>query len=150
MMIDWSGELEAFDTDGRVKPAIKEEASRVVWVDGKPWNAFFNGSTDGPWSIRNLPEHPTPTQYAPELVERMVALCRMIAGPPLAQGNIVGLATAIVSDLSQEVDPDLLEARRIAAEWDLPIRKGERDTSEVQAVWEAIVRGREIERGAAA
>lgn len=58
-------------------------------------------------------KHP---EYSPELVERMVALTRKIAGPD-AVGECIVEAKTILSELakSKEVDPLLVEAREIAA-----------------------------------
>lgn len=112
------------------------------------------------WTIRNVetrddtvtPEHPTPTQYAPELVERMVATIRILAGcTPCGESEgerlLIVLAQTIVSDLPQEVDPDEEEAsdlvKKLSREGFI---FGNTDQAESVAV-AGIKRGRQLQRG---
>jgi hypothetical protein len=105
----------------------------------------------GPWRVfRSEKEIPA------ELVERMVALVRQIAGPwPLIDHVQRHEARAIAALLPEPVDPDLIEAREIALKYGLPGIMHYRTTNQtrdgacddmlaVQLVLEAIKRGREL------
>lgn len=162
--VDWSRPIEAVHEDGRVMPVTVSGPDDRLWrtnespVDGSS-NVYWN--EDGSdvclrsrWRIRNIPEHPTPTQYAPELVERMVAFVRQCARGFYYAGvnedaasayEIVRGAKSIVSDLPQEIDPDLIEARERLNLSFVP------RTDEAEALALACIkRGRQLERGDAA
>jgi len=158
MTIDWSRPIEAVHRDGRVKSmtlngARDFDSDGVYFTDDIPdpctcnsgW--YANGQNrvpKSPWVIHNVVEHPTPTQYAPELVERMVALAKSVvngSNPALFYEQ----ARSIVSDLPQEVDPDLIEARERLNLSFVP------RTDEAEALALACIkRGRQLERGEAA
>lgn len=89
---------------------------------------------------------------SPELVERMVALVRQCAGQPLhgqALHDVDVEAQSIVAQLPEPIDPDLMEARQIAAFHAGAARdgtmNGEWDNSlYVQNALKGIKRGREL------
>lgn len=104
-------------------------------------------------------------EIAPETVERMVALVRGLSDPQIdARYNLgVSDARAIAALLPEPVDPDLVEARQIAADAIFPtpapngatedqvrlrnaILAGKRDNepAAVGAILKAIKRGREL------
>jgi len=108
--------------------------------------------------VDRVPEHPTPTQYAPELVERAFALLRTMAlACPIGvkamgdgQREAYETARSIVSDLPQEVDPDEEEAAAILEAANF---KRDRDPHYVMILGvakDALARGRQLERGDAA
>jgi len=117
--------------------------------------------TENDYELVSRAEHPTPTQYAPELVERMVALCRSAQKLPkfsYPPGHAIGAffneLDAIVSDLPQEVDPDLILARRSAANIGIDgylwkqIAEGMCDDQPlVLGLKSGIALGRQLERG---
>lgn len=167
--VDWSRPIEAVHEDGRVaaveldpgysQPDNDGEYALRVGPPGHEMSDLVHGDgrstdPDNPWRIRNVPEHPTPTQYAPELVERMVAFVRQCARGFYYAGvnedaasayEIVRGAKSIVSDLPQEIDPDLIEARERLNLSFVP------RTDEAEALALACIkRGRQLERGDAA
>jgi len=103
-----------------------------------------------------------PPPIPPEVVERMVALVRAMAAVPVAtapwgghQLDPFGCARAIVALLPKPVDPDLVEARELAAvaseklshPWAPKIRAGEKDDAPqagVSLALAAIRRGRAL------
>jgi len=136
--VDWSRPIEAVHEDGRVVPAqrLRHDADNT-WPDengqfhvcsnagmfwesnGKPWRA------DRGYRIRNV--QPTTPELDPALWDRMVALVRWMADrydngrsddESVARDAYPWMrdARAIVGDLPKPVDPDLIEARKLAAE----------------------------------
>jgi len=158
--VDWSRPIEAVHEDGRVVavhlggedenpdkqgdhytlPSLNGDAPGIWQRDGTSWM-----NADAGWRVRNVPEHPTPTQYAPELVERMVALMKAMTGKTYMQPEHYEEARSIVSDLPQKVDPDLIEARERLNLSFVPC------TDEAEALALACIkRGRQLERGESA
>lgn len=95
------------------------------------------------------------SEVAPEVVERMVALVRQIGSMTprtTAQDYWFPEAAAIVALLPEPVDPDLIEARKLAFDFagtmgpkPPGILDGEMDDSEaLLALYAAIKRGREL------
>lgn len=91
-----------------------------------------------------------------ELVDRMVALVRDLAGYPAASiYDAIDEAQAIAKALPKPVDPDLIEARNLvectvhwSAQTDRDLASGKNDgTTEMRIALAAIKRGRELERG---
>jgi len=129
VVVDWSGKLEAYHTDGRVvaltydRDADKDghwtdvvksddDAPGIWSEDGKPMIKGWDG-----WRIRNVqPATAIPAVERPsdEVVERMVALVRGMAADDI-YGVRFSEARAITTLLPKPVDPDLIEAREIAA-----------------------------------
>ena len=156
--VDWSRPIEAVHEDGRVMPmAVRGTPNpygpveTTMSPDPKVTNEFWYKDgrdyciTRSAWRIRNIPEHPTPTQYAPELVERMVALCRHAAVS--ASGHTQEEARSILSDLPQEVDPDEAYAEQLILEmgW-----AGEAEIGEAavrRLVAQAYAAGRQLQQG---
>lgn len=120
--IDWTKPVET--TDGL--PCTVESPNRVAinaphqwaqygpgWPAGKSWYFDDDGSSAGMHTIRNVIEQPT----TDPLVERMKALIGwMLLNNPKSteQDGIWDEARAIMAELNP-VDPDLLEARKMAA-----------------------------------
>lgn len=165
MTIDWSKPIEAVHEDGTVSPVSLYNHREWPDADGDwqvrgvgkgQWSYFRADGTHAdercPWRIRNVPEHPTPTQYAPELVELMVKTIRILAdcepcGDNDAERKLIAVARSIVSDLPQEVDPDEVEARRVAEECGWAPAVIEASLAGLKA---ALSRGRQLQRGEAA
>lgn len=164
--VDWSRPIEAVHEDGRVEVATATLRAPdgffwVRWKNNAGWSDCEGacGQDHEGWRIRNVPEHPTPTQYAPELVERMVALCRgmvhttsvsVTVFPSLSSMDHYAIARSILSDLPQEVDPDEQYAEQLIKEmgW-----AGEAEIGEVavrRLVAKAYAAGRQLQRGEAA
>jgi len=171
--VDWSAMIEAVHSDGRIVPVnlvstwrgyeirpILEDEQGAVAIFNRDGTHSWKGKRGRPnigWRIRNVPEHPTPTQYAPELVERMVALCRRAADTSASEdlhGSawcwVAREADLIISDLPQEEDPDDQAAS------DLVIKLsrdgfifGNTDQAESVAM-AGIKLGRQLQRGEAA
>jgi hypothetical protein len=168
--IDWSGELEAVHEDGRVVRVKlsydRPECSRyggytlkigpigglhVYRKDGSSW-------VGGPWRIRNVTPQPTPQAGTkPDVTARMEALVRRMAGEPgrqliAASDGDYAEARAIVALLPEPVDPDLIEARKLAAVWSESQDVSHShyldghmdDSAEVRGMVAAIARGREL------
>jgi hypothetical protein len=104
-------------------------------------------------------------EIAPELVERMAALIRDLHADHLTYAmhdrvqDFVARTAAIVAELPKPVDPDLIEARNLAASrwdredmnsWAQTILSGACDGhTDVTLALTAIKRGRELAGGAA-
>jgi len=178
--VDWNKPLEAVHESGRVvsmRRAINDDGpdsagEYEVYPDHGIEQVFFRA--DGthvdedhggcPWRIRNR----SPDKFAEnaensqplislELQARMVALVRRCADSAMASGDLYTMreATAIVAELPQPVDPDLLEAREVAIAtvgdrdwpqvWAKEVRAGQYDReSRVRVALAAIKRGREL------
>lgn len=107
--------------------------------------------------VSRAPEHPTPTQYAPEMVNRLVAVVRgYVMGScacdygPNKDRSLYAEAAALLSDLPQEVDPDEAYAEQLIREmgW-----AGQAEIGEVavrRLVAQAYAAGRQLQRGEAA
>lgn len=96
---------------------------------------------------------------AQEMLDRLEGLARRIADARVPIGNLILEARAMVAELPPPVDPDLIEAREMAAvrysqrgETQLalvarPYRSGLNDEHwDVQTALAGIKRGRELER----
>jgi hypothetical protein len=173
--IDWSKPIEAVHADGRIvsvetwggvdysgdcvtKPKI--DGVEGIWrSDGTPWGADYSGrETIKHWRLRNTPSA-TPTRTA--LEQRMEDLVRRMADDKWDQsiytGGILAEARAIVAELPEPVDGDLLEARKVFADWylkdgdkkrALQIHAGEYDKAPtLDMIKTALLRGRALERG---
>jgi len=132
--IDWSGELEAVHEDGRVVPVqlksgpdpdgdynvtpAPEGGHNCFRPDGSKWVGKYLKPDTG-WRIRNVTPQPAPqADTKPDVTARMEALVREIAehGPhAFITKYMAEEARAIVALLPEPVDPDLIEAREIAA-----------------------------------
>lgn len=157
--IDWGGELEAYHEDGRVVPVeldkdyenpdssgmytLLDEPSEDGWYvfkgSGKSW---IDDSRSG-WRIRN--RQPTPPTGRLARLEAFVA--RVAQGGLLAVG-FQDEAKALVAELNP-VDPDVLTARRLAAECQIgeyyatAYEEGDKDDSpEILAIVEALRQAR--------
>jgi|GEM_PF-3714249 len=113
--IDWTKPLEAYHPDGRVVEVELEKGVTGPNEDGD-WEIdgfeidehFFGSDGDGVnWRIRNRTTKPA-NSPSPELVERMVAYCRIRAFDGSRE------AKEIMAELEQ-VDPDLELAREVCA-----------------------------------
>jgi len=160
--IDWSAPIEAVHEDGRVV-AVKismgpyagnqYDLTPELPNDDPEGFGHFTFAEDGShhiakWRIRNVATKPVRT--AAEMLGRLEALARRLAAPDQPGVHYVTQmeplreeARAIVAEMTPPVDPDLIEARKIAAE----AEDAPHGTLEDVAL-AAIKRGRELERGA--
>ena len=118
MTIDWSAPLEAYHPDGRVVEVELEKGVTGPDEDGD-WEIdgfeidehFFGSDGDGVnWRIRNRTTKPA-NSPSPELVERMVAYCRIRAFDGSRE------AKEIMSEIEPKLDPDLELAGEVYDEW---------------------------------
>lgn len=128
MAVDWSKPIEAAHEDGRVVPvtfAGDDKADRLPISIRPPVPSreggvaqYFNrdGSRTGNcgWRIRNVQPAATKPAISDELVERAFTLIKeMAATPDHLKGSWTREAAAIVAELPQRVDPDVLAVRKI-------------------------------------
>lgn len=137
MTIDWNAPLEAYHPDGRVVDvefdgSHSEDLYGVTGIGSL--NAFH---TDGrayssDWKIRNRKPADAPS---PELVERMVAYCRIRAFDGSRE------AKEIMSELEPKPDPDLELAIKTWEEASHEFHYGDKQDA-VDAILAAIKRVR--------
>lgn len=121
--IDWSGELEAYNVDGRVVPAKfmchASGGTADVRFDGKDYNALKPAGYIGDgWRIRNVTPQPTPqADTKPDVTARAPCMTISEVREMVAKGEDAVIATMLERDyaLPEPVDPDLIEAREIVA-----------------------------------
>ena len=174
--IDWSKPIEAVHVDGRVKPMIlspewagacdfKTTESPDEYNSNSYWHkSGANGFVRSPWTIRNVAPA-TPTRTALEQLEKYEGLLRRLAECSASLGEpgepvrkLVVEARAIVAELPEVADGDLLEARNVVMqvhkdrgymnEDRAALDAGEYDNDQpVLIAVAAIKRGRALERG---
>lgn len=165
--VDWSKPIEAVHVvSGKVVAVAPKGESYGPFQDIQPSlpGGVFSFKVDGShaygkWTIRNV-QTPEPTPAIdPALVERMVALTKLIAAhdKSLVFGQCREEARDILMEL-EPVDEDLLEARQVARDvvggskqsmaYLNNITDGHNDRwPEVRIALAAIRRGRALERG---
>lgn len=142
--IDWSKPIEAVHEDGDVIPVVVAEGpdsegdyrltqaleseNQALWFKADGQQLYGLGFGIGtrprkPWRIRNVPQ-PTPqADTKPDLTARMEAVMReyargcndLIQRADGVHRTTFSEALAIVAQLSEPVDPDLIEARGVCA-----------------------------------
>lgn len=174
MDVDWTKPIEAVHEDGRVVSAHVEDKpiddmdsvgvrrADKVYMHVKQDGTYYSvGYGDG-WRIRNVqPAVAKPAEIDAALVERMVAALRLAADMgSMSHADDIDAAgeaaRAIVAELPEPVDADLLEARKLACEnsrWERncdqwrATEEGRQDhIPMVRAALAGIKRGRALER----
>lgn len=159
MTIDWSRPIEAVHEDGRVVPAgepVENSYGRSVKfvVPERSKERHLVTDTGGVWGsdwrIRNVPEHPTPTQYAPELVKMTEAEVRDMLAYDADTIVQTMREWGFVSDLPQDVDPDEKQIDRIMGDLQCAGYMFANPQQAREAAKFALARGRQLQRGEAA
>lgn len=167
MTVNWNEPIEAVHEDGRVHPVKFEGTSGPHWIaqgDDDPRDIGLYYNADGTsaysfskWRIRNVqPAAAKPAGIDAALVDRMVEALKEVAAAKWLENHTPSYvleARAIVAELPEQVDTDLLEARKVAVPYVDALTNdildgGYDSSSEVCAALAGIKLGRQLEREA--